>query len=105
MMQKLGLSLLLLVGLADFGYCQGTQVLSYGYPIASQVQSVPVVSSVVPYQGVMINGVIVDTTPRVTVLVPPPLIVHPVPVVIQPIMVQPVQRCWWPRPWVYHYGY
>lgn len=91
-------------------YAQGTQVLSYGYPMGAYNYYAPVVPSVVQYQPVFVNGVIVDTTPRVTVIAPVlPVapIVHPVPVVIQPVvpLAQPVHRCWWPRPWVYNYGY
>lgn len=88
-------------------YAQGTQVLSYGYPIQTYGYSAPIVPSVVTYQQVVVNGVIIDTTPRVTVIAPVlPMapIVHPVPVIIQPV-VPVTHRCWWPRPWVYNYGY
>lgn len=104
------LILMIVLGLVGSSvYAQGTQVLSYGYPLQVQSYSAPVVHSVVPYQGVVVNGVVIDTTPRVTVIAPP-VIVHPVPVVIQPVVpvlapVPVVHRCWWPRPWVYNYGY
>lgn len=101
-MQKLVLSLLLLIGLTNCAYSQGTQVISYGYPLQTQVYYPPVVTSAVPYQTVVVNGVIIDTTPRVTVIAPP-VIIHPVPVIIQPVVVPQVHRCWWPRPWVYNY--
>lgn len=104
-MKKLLLAAIVFCCLNQICDAQGTQVLSYGYPLQVTNYYVPVVPSVVPYQQVIVNGVVVDTTPRVTV-VAPPVIVHPVPVVIQPVVpmfapVPVVHRCWWPANWRY----
>lgn len=96
------------LGISQIAFCQGTQVLTYGYPINNYYYATPVVPSAVQYQPI-INGVIIDNTPRVTVIapvlpivVPAAPIVHPVPVVIQPVG-PIVHRCWWPANWRYTY--
>jgi len=91
--------------LSGVSYSQGTQVLSYGYPIHNYYYYTPVVPGAVQYHQV-VTGVVIDTTPRVTVLAPVlPMVqpvVHPVPVVIQPVG-PVVHRCWWPVNWRYTY--
>jgi hypothetical protein len=106
-MKTIFYAMIALIGISQAVFAQGTQVLSYGYPVNNYYYATPVVPGVVQYQNV-VTGVIIDTTPRVTVIgpilpiVPVVPIVHPVPVVIQPIG-PVVHRCWWPNNWRYTY--